>query len=182
MKKFTLPTYVFLLLIGCAAMLPPIETQHPDGYSRLKVLQPECATINLDNYGACLAASELLESTSPEQATVKFLKHWEDTAFGFAQRKAHIGEARYSPQDSFLESGVWGSVRAKGINFSEKIVVPVLKNFYADKNDDYSVEMLKQLNLIMLDSRSSFDTFREVHAQILKNRLIPHAPPPPAQN
>lgn len=166
MKK-RLCLFVVLLLVGCATMLPSIQSQHPAGFAKLTASQTECQTPDLKNYSACFAAAQLLESFSPEQITTRFLAHWEETAFGLADRKEKIGEARYDPGSSYLETSVWGSVKYDSVRASERIVLPVLKKLYEESGTEYGNKMLKQTDLIILDSRSSFDTFRTIHTQQL---------------
>lgn len=168
MKKTFLALFAVLGLFGCAAMLQPIQSQHPNGYARLIPDHPECQTPDLKNYNACLTAAKLIESTNPYQVTVKFISHWEEAAFGMADRRQKVGEGRYLPGDMALEAGVWGSVKHDEITATERIVVPTVKKIYTDSGTDYSVKMLKQVDMIDLNSKSSFDSFRAIHTEFLK--------------
>lgn len=170
MKRTSLlQAVVFLIVLsGCASILPSIQSQHPNGYSKLIIDHPECQSPDLKNYNACLSAAKLIECTSSEQVTVKFISHWEEAAFGMADRRQKVGEGRDEPRDAYLESSVWSSVKHDAITATERIVVPVAKKIYADSNTDYSVKMLKQADLIDLNSRSSFDSFRTIHTELLK--------------
>ncbi len=156
-----------VILPGCAAMLPKIESQHPVGYSELVRMVPECKTTTLDNYGACLIASQMIESSSPKKATVKFITHWEETSFGEADRKQKAGESvqAFSPTSGVLHEAVWGSVKSDAMAATERIVLPVLRQIYKSSDDDYSKRLLQHLDLIVISSKSSFDSFREAHTQ-----------------
>lgn len=161
------------LLFGCAGLLPPIQNQHPQGYSLLIQQQPECQSADLKNYSACLTASKILETNTPERVTALFLAHWEETSFGTADRRERIGEARYLPGDAALESSVWGSVKRDQVQATERIVVPALRKIYTDKGTGYSSKMLRQVELIILDSKSSLDSFREAHSDLMKQPPAP---------
>lgn len=168
MKKL-ISIFLILLIIGCAAMLPSIQSQHPIGYEKLITIIPECSTTNLDNYGACLHAANMLESSSNQQATVKFISSWEETVFGMAARKQHAGEAAFplDPASGAMNEMVWGKVRMDAIRAEERIVLPVLKKIYSDNTEEYSNQMLQQVDLIILTSKSSLDSFRDVHTRLL---------------
>lgn len=113
MKKLTALGFALLIACGCASMLPPIQDQHPDGYNKLVELVPECRKESLKACTACLAAANILESSFSEQATTRFLAHWEETAFGMAARKQHAGESFsvLDPGGGVLHETVWGSVK-----------------------------------------------------------------------
>ena len=164
MKKL-IPIFLIFSITGCAAMLPSVQSQHPIGYEKLIIIIPECRTSNLDNYGACLDAASMLESSSSQKATIKFIANWEETAFGMAARNQHAGETAFplDPSGGAMNAMVWGKVHMDAIRAEGRIVLPVLKKIYSDNNEEYSHQMLKHLDLIILTSKSSFDTFREMH-------------------
>ncbi|HEY4716827.1 MAG TPA: hypothetical protein VII00_06945 [bacterium] len=150
-------------------MLPSVQALYPTGYTKLMTIVPECQTTRDHNYSACLMAAKLLESNSTEQATTQFMAHWEDTAWGYADRKQKIAESRHSPSDGFVEYMVYGKVKYDEIKATERIVLPTIRKIYTDSGTDYGTKMLKQIDLIDLDSRSSFDVFRDVHTGLLKS-------------
>jgi len=150
-------------LLGCAAMLPKIESQHPEGYSKVIKLVPECSIISLDNYSSCLVASEMLESISAQLATVKFITHWENVAFGHADRMQKAGESRHDLVDTL----VFGDIKYDEIQATKKIVIPVLRQIYKSSEGNYEKTMYPQVDLIELTAKSSFDSFREIHTKAL---------------
>ena len=158
---------IALFFTGCVGLLPKISETHPTGYSQLVQIIPACQTSDLDNYGACLSSAEMLEKSTSQGATSRFIAHWEETAFGLSDRKQKAGEARFNPGDSAMESGVWASVKAKNIRAMMAISVPVLKHIYTIKQSDYNNKMLQVLDLIEPNSQSSLNTFREAHSKLI---------------
>jgi hypothetical protein len=123
MKKLVM-LVLMIIFSGCAAMLPSIESQHPTGYAKLINVVPECKSPDFKSYSSCLAASQMFESTSPQQATVKFLAHWESTAFGMTDRKQRAGEQLLAPE-GMMHEGVWGNVKRNEIVAATRINIPV---------------------------------------------------------
>lgn len=166
---------LFVLLIflaGCASMLPSIESRHPVGYKKLIEAQPVCAEKDLKIYNACLSAANILESASPQQATQRFLAHWEEAAFGMTARNRNAGEMATPIYPSGVaDVSVWESVRMDELRAMEKIVLPVLRKTYEETNSEYGNAMLSQVDLIIPGSRSSFDSFQVVHSELLKKGL-----------
>lgn len=171
-KVFQRLSVLLIFLVGCASMLPSIESRHPVGYKKLIEAQTVCAEKDLKTYNACLSAADILESASPEQATQRFLAHWEEAAFGMAARSRNAGEAAM-PFDRFggVSAGVWESVRMDELRAMEKIVLPVLRKIYEETNSEYGNAMLSQVDLIIPESKSSFDSFQVVHFVLLKKGL-----------
>lgn len=151
-----------LFLCGCV-FLPRIESRYPNGYPRLVKIVPECSTSTgmSDNYAACITAAEILETTSPKKATAIFISRWEEMAFGDFEtmRKQGLTEG------SLSNTLVMGSVIHNWSVATKRIVFPVLENIYQTSKDDYSRTMSPQIDLIDLLSRSSFDSFREIHTK-----------------
>ena len=167
-RLFVLPIF----LAGCATMLPSIESQHPVGYKKLIEAQTICVEKDLETYNACLSAANILESASSQQSTQRFLARWEEAAFGMAARSRNAGEMTM-PIDPAggVYGSVWGKVRMDELRAMEKIVLPVLRKIYEETNSEYSNAMLNQVDLIVLESKSSFDSFQEVHSGLLKKGL-----------
>lgn len=165
-----IPIILIFLLTGCV-MLPSVQSLHQRGYEKLIVIIPDCMDVKGggDNYSACMYAAEILESSSPQQATAKFISSWEKTSFGLAERKQHAGETVFplDPAGGALDAIVWGKIRSDDIRAYKKIVLPVIQKIYSDNIDDYSIKMLKQTNLIIVDSRSSLDSFQAIHTKLL---------------
>ena len=153
---------VAVLACGCV-FLPKIETQHPNGYAKLVKIVPECSTSTgmSDNYSACFIAAEILEAPSPKKATAIFISRWEEMAFGDFEAKRKQGVA----ESSLTNTLVMGSVIHDWSVATKRIVFPVLENIYQTSNDDYSKAMYPQIDLLNLLSRSSFDSFREIHTK-----------------
>ena len=164
MRKYFLLPIIFLA--ACASMLPNIEDQHPTGYSILVRIAPECTNIDIDNHGACLASAKILESKSPQDATLLFLAHWEESIFSSMERTQSAGEDWIDART--LSGAAVRNYEAKAMN---KIAIPVLKATYENANNKYARTMIQQADMIQPLSRSSFDTFREVHT-----RLVPTIP------
>jgi hypothetical protein len=164
--KKCIPVCIGLIIFGCAPMLTSTQDPYSKEYKRLIEIKPRCQSPALKFYSACLAASDLLESSSPEEATLKFIAHWKETAFGMAARREQIDEMHHSPHDAALESGEWGSVKRAEIETTQEIVLPVLRQYYTNLKDNYSSQMVKQLDLVILDSKSSFDSFRGYHSRL----------------
>lgn len=142
MKKLIVLLSQVIILFGCAAAvskteLPKIELQYPVGYPRLIKIIPECANVNPDNYASCVVASRMIESSSTQISTHRFLDYWEKAAFG----------------DSTPVT----------LEPTQRIVIPALKWLYQVSQDEYSKTMLQQADKIHLPSRSSFDVFKQFH-------------------
>ena len=168
-KVFQRLSVLLIFLAGCASMLPSIESQHPVGYKKLIEAQAVCAEKDLKTYNACLSAANILESASPQQATQRFLVRWEEAAFGMAARSRNAGEMTMPIDPSGgVYGSVWESVRMDELRAMEKIVLPVLRKIYEETNSEYSNAMLSQVDLIIPGSKSSFDSFQEVHSDLLK--------------
>ncbi len=168
-KVFQRLFVLLIFLAGCASMLPSIESRHPVGYKKLIEAQTVCAEKDLKTYNACLSAANILESASPQQATQRFLAGWEEAAFGMAARSRNAGEMTM-PVNPFggVYGSVWEKVRMDELRAMEKIVLPVLRKIYEEANSEYGNAMLSQVDLIILESKSSFDSFQEVHSDLLK--------------
>ena len=171
-KVFQRLSVLLIFLAGCATMLPSVESQYPAGYKKLIEAQTVCAEKDLKTYNACLSAANILESASSQQATQRFLARWEEAAFGMAARRHNAGEMTM-PVDPFggVYGSVWEKVRMDELRAMEKIVLPVLRKIYEETNSEYSNAMLSQVDLIILESKSSFDSFQEVHSGLLKKGL-----------
>jgi hypothetical protein len=152
MKKRAVLLGLAFILFGCAGMeaqlqLPDIEPQAPVGYPRLIKMVPECTNVNPHNYSSCLVAARMIESSTTQISTYRFLDYWEKTAFSDASNPAAIEAA-------------------------QRIVIPVLKRLYQTSPDEYSKTMLHQADKIQLASKGSFDTFQKIH-----KCLITHGKP-----
>lgn len=151
MKKLIALLGQAFILFGCMGMetqpeLPKIELQYPVGYPRLIIIVPECANIDPDNYQPCVVASRMIESSTTQTSTYRFLDYWEKTAFG----------------DSTPVT----------LEATQRIVIPALKWLYQVSQDEYSKTMLQQADKIQLTSRNSFDVFKQFH-QCLVSRGKP---------
>jgi hypothetical protein len=118
--------------------LPGIELQAPVGYPRLIKMVPECANVNRDNYSSCTVAAQMIESSTTQISTYRFLDYWEKAAFSESTPPAAHEAA-------------------------QRIVISVLKQLYAVSQDPYSKTMLQQADKIQWTSRGSFDAFQKIH-------------------
>ena len=147
----------------CRGMLPKIDNQHPAGYAKLITIIPECSNTDLNNYNACLASAQMLEVPTPQKATAKFISHWEHDVFGYAGTMKTGGMMRHDPLDMM----VYDSVQRDSAAAIQRISVPVLKHIYKEMQNKYTETMSSPLDLIEAMSKSSFDTFREIHTKAL---------------
>jgi hypothetical protein len=99
---------------------------------------PECANVTPDNYSACAVAARMIESSTTQISTYRFLDYWEKTAFS-------------------------DTLNPTAIEAAQRIVIPVLKRLYQTSQDEYSKTMLQQADKIQQTSRGSFDAFRKIH-------------------
>ncbi|GEM_PF-3552988 len=143
MKKLAALLGLVFVLFGCMGMeipheLPDLELQYPVGYPRLTKMIPECANINPDNYSSCAVAARMIESSTTQISTYRFLDYWEKTAFSDI------------PNPVILEA-------------TQRIVIPLLKQLYQMSQDEYSKTLLQQVDKIQLTSKGSFDAFQKIH-------------------
>lgn len=161
MQRALLSLTVFFIF-GCVYTLPSIPSQYPKGYDELTSIIPECKNISLDNYAACLVSSQILESQTPQQATIIFIKHWEQTAFG---------EMESMRNSMMINRDLTGSLVLAKVKYDEAqriktVVMPILKNkYFQNKDNEYAKKMLPHLDLIEVLSKASFDSFREIHVK-----------------
>lgn len=140
-----------LLLLGCTAAatqkteLPSLASLHPVGYPRLVDLVPECTRPNREAYESCLVAAQMLESSTNQVSTHRFLTHWEKAAFG-------------DPADP------------AAIEATERIVIPVLKFLYRFSKDTYTKTMIQKADQIRLTSRDSFESFTQTHKCLINGK------------
>lgn len=148
--------------LGCVGMMPNLRDRHSVGYDKLVVIAPECLDASLKTWGACDAAAELLEAANARSATMAFLVHWEQTAFGDAERSR---QAAVQHQDA-LGTIVQGSVVADALAATARIDLPVLRSVYEGFGDAYSMTMLANAELITPQGLASpvvLDSFRSAH-------------------
>ena len=161
--KRLISIFGILIFGGCVGMLPKIDNQHPAGYAKLITIIPECSNTDLNNYNACLASAQMLEVPTPQKATAKFISHWEHDVFGYAGTMKTGGMMRHDPLDMM----VYDSVQRDSAAAIQRISVSVLKHIYKDMQNKYTETMSSPLDLIEAMSKSSFDTFREIHTKAL---------------
>jgi hypothetical protein len=161
--------------LGCVGMMPSLRDRHPVGYDKLVAVAPECSDASLKTWGACDAAAELLEAANGRSATMAFLVHWEQTAFGDTERSRR---AAVQNQDA-LGSIVQGSVVADALAAMARIDLPVLRKVYAGFGDAYSMTMLANAELITpqgLASSAVLDSFRAAHVAAMTSSQAPGRP------
>lgn len=151
---------------GCVALMPNIRDRHPSGHPKAVALVPECANVSLKTWAACDVAAEMLEAGTPGGATVAFLVHWEQAAFGDAERARQDASARYDAMGSIVQ----GKVVADSLDATARIALPVLRKLYENSGDAYSRVMRINADLITrasLGSRSAMDAFRSAHVNAM---------------
>lgn len=57
-------------------------------------------------WAACDVSAEMLEAKTPGSVTIAFIVHWEQTAFGDAERARQNGAARYDALDTIVQGKV----------------------------------------------------------------------------
>ena len=158
------------LFWGCAFNIPDIGSQYPQGYSKLVDIVPDCSKDSLANYHdrlierikACSTASRMLES-SPERATVELITFWERTSL-LGARSPDAVVVMAPPMSSGVMQGIIATQEFKAMN---DILIPTLRQVYRSSPGDYSKMMLPNVDLIVSTSKSSFESFKEVHTKAL---------------
>lgn len=154
-----------LALPGCLFMFPKVAEKHPSGYSKLVKVAPVCEDPNSNQYGSCMQSAEMFEASSPQRATALFISHWEMMAFGSSQRGIENAEKDKNAVGLVGDSIMLG----KNIRAVEGIAVPTIRKIYETSDTPYAKAMLNQVDLILVHSRSSFDTFRISHTAAVQN-------------
>ena len=109
---------------------------------------PECANLNPDNDSSCVAAARMLEGSTTQISTYRFLAHWQKIAFD-------------------------DSVNPAVFEATQRISIPVLKLLYQTSHDEYSKAMLLQMDKVQLTSRASFDSFKRSHQCLISPEKNP---------
>ena len=129
-----------IALTSCTVFRPDIPDRFPGGYSRLIHAVPECSKPDSATYLACMTAAEIYEQSDPQKATWIFIQHWQKT--------------------------VWeGKSISEGIEDTKHIVIPALAFIYDIFPGEYSTSMHSELDRVLLDSLTSFDSFSYAHTR-----------------
>ena len=157
-------------------MMPNLRDRHRAGYDRLVVTTPECADASLKTWAACDVAAEVLEAPSAPAATMAFLIHWEQTAFGEADRARKTAADRRDALGSIVQ----GSVVGDALDATARIALPGLRTAYESSGDAYSAKMIANLDLITrqgLASYAALESFRAGHVEALASSGPPKRAP-----
>lgn len=149
--------------IGCGVLDKQVRAEYPIGFEKLGKIAPKCDSDPATS--GCSTGAMILEAPNPEKATVLFLKDWDRTVFGTYAEKAKNANMRLD----IVGSIVYGNAQRDLIRGLNDYAVPALKQVYRTNLSDYSKKMDKMLDLVELDSKSSFDTFRDAHSKAIMN-------------
>lgn len=149
---------------GCAGMLPSPQELHPKSYNKLIAINPQCVHPDTPALGACYEAGAILDKESPEAATSEFIAYWDKYIFYYDDRLKRADEKL-----EITDNIVYGKVKRDTVRQFGAIVVPTLRAVYKEDNSEYSKRMLKALDQIVIDSRTSMETFREAHSRAAFN-------------
>lgn len=157
---------VFVIqLSGCSLMFgadDKMRALHPAGYAKIAQICPICES--KPSTLGCVTGAAILEAPSPERATAIFIKDWErmviDSVFRGKERRA---EMRRDFTDTIMYSRMQQNC-AVGLNNN---AIPALQEVYRENPSEYSKRMSRVLDIVDIESRSSFDTFRESHLKAL---------------
>jgi len=162
MKHFILILATTFIASGCASMLPKISETHPSGFNETIKIAPQCENTTLEMYYACSSSAEIFQAPSPGKATSLFIMKWEQTVFPNLEKMKDSAK-RHDLIDSIMNS----NQHRKDMTYFNDVIVPSLYAYYKRDNSIYSQKMSRQLDIIELESQSSFDTFRESHSKFI---------------
>jgi hypothetical protein len=161
MKALTATILISLFILsGCTRMMiSQYQEKNAAGYGKVVKIMPECEQPPTNKAAGCILGAEMLDSKSPEKATTIFLKSWDNNVFGIYHKKTESAEMRMD----LVETLVYSGIQRDAVMGMQTIAVPVLMSIYESNPSDYSSKMKKLLNIVEIDSRSSFDMFRDGH-------------------
>lgn len=155
---------IVALVCSCAGMLPKIQDTYRMGYAKLVAICPQCANPDLQQYSACLEAAKLFEMGSQEKATNEFVAYWEKSVIGAVDTHKKAEEKK-----DYFDALNYAIDKQNTIRNFQAIVIPTLKTIYRENATEYSARMLKALDQIVPDSKTSLETFREAHSRAAYN-------------
>lgn len=151
---------------GCSGMIyNQAKEQHPVGCAKIAQLKPECAEPSLKVVSNCMQGAEIFEAKSPEKATTLFIKYWEQVLFGTNAKRVESADMHHD----IVDAVVYGGAQTDSIRGLENITIPALSEIYKANASDYSKKMDKMLTIVEINSKSSYDTFRDAHLKAIMN-------------